>query len=147
MNGYHFNVSRKQLQTVLATAIATLPIMQCYCQLQDCQFCKLVNCIHAFTPCLVQVVKHMLPERHGEETHYVWAIVRTLDKPLTQSGLNRWPITWSVDPRDKAYFRSDPVNRDQRLELPTSNDQMVCKDVLMRLRTMVEWIMALPRTG
>ena len=89
----------------------------------------------------------MLPECHGNETHYVWAMVRTLDKPLTQSGLNRWPVTWSVEQSDIAFFRSDAIERDQRHELSSSNDKMICKDVLMRLRTLVGWIMALPRAG
>ena len=90
----------------------------------------------------------MLPENHGGETHYVWAMVRTLDKPLTQSGLNRWPVTWSVEPADITFFRTHiKPNRDQSLELPSSNDKAICKDVLERLQTLVKWIMALPRAG
>jgi hypothetical protein len=94
----------------------------------------------------MQVVRNMLPERHGNgnETHYVWAMVRTLDKPLTQSGLNRWPVTWSVEQPDISFFLSNVVQRVERHELPTSNDKNICKDVLVRMRTLVDWIMALP---
>ena len=89
----------------------------------------------------MQVVQNLLPERYEQETYYVWAMLRTLETPLITSSKNRWPVTWSVDNDDLAFFKSDSVQRDQRHPI-TRNDKNLSKDVLVRLRTVVDWIMA-----
>ena len=90
--------------------------------------------------CLLQVVRNLQPERHGNETHYVWAVVRTLDTPLNTSARNRWPVTWSAEPDDIAFFKNT-VKRDKCQEI-TSNDKTLNMDVLKRLTSVVEWIMS-----
>lgn len=82
-----------------------------------------------------------MPERHGNETHYVWAVVRTLDTPLITSARNRWPVVWSVKPEDINFFKNI-VERDQRHDI-THNDKALCVDVLKRLTTVVDWILRL----